>query len=154
MLRPARAEDAYAVARVLIESRRVFLPFAPSAHSDPEVHRWVASTLIPSGGVSVWERLGEVVAVLAVSSDEAAAWIDQLYLMPGAEGRGIGSKLLQHAHRNLRRPVRLYTFQENLRARTFYERHGYKALEFTDGQSNEEKCPDVLYELSSMRTEA
>jgi GNAT superfamily N-acetyltransferase len=154
MLRPARAEDAYAVARVLIESRRVFLPYAPSVHPDQEVHRWVANTLIPSGGVSVWEHLGGIVAVLAVSSDEAAAWIDQLYLMPGAEGHGIGSKLLQHAHRHLRRPVRLYTFQENLRARAFYERHGYKALEFTDGQSNEEKCADVLYELSSTRAEA
>jgi GNAT superfamily N-acetyltransferase len=154
MLRPARAEDAYAVARVLIESRRVFLPYAPSAHPDQEVHQWVASTLIPSGGVSVWEHLGEVVAVLAVSRDEAAAWIDQLYVMPGAEGRGIGSKLLQHAHHHVRRPVRLYTFQENLRARAFYERHGYRALEFTDGQGNEEKCPDVLYELSSPRTEA
>jgi hypothetical protein len=33
-----------------------------------------------------------------------------------------------------------------LYARRFYERHVFKAVQFSDGQSNEEKCPDVLYE--------
>jgi hypothetical protein len=27
----------------------------------------------------------------------------------------------------------------------FYERHGFMAIEFTDGSGNEEKEPDVLY---------
>jgi ribosomal protein S18 acetylase RimI-like enzyme len=44
-------------------------------------------------------------------------------------------------------PVRLCTFQANVRARSFYERHGFKAIAFGDGNSNEERCPDVLYEL-------
>jgi hypothetical protein len=26
-------------------------------------------------------------------------------------------------------------------------------LEFTDGQANEERCPDVLYELQDIRTD-
>lgn len=32
-------------------------------------------------------------------------------------------------------------------------RHGYRAIEFTDGHSNEERCPDVLYQLDAEVTE-
>jgi len=147
LLRPAGAEDARAVARVLIESRRAFLPFAPSVHPPEEVQDWVARQLLPAGGVTVAVVAGEVAAVLAVSDDATAAWIDQLYVLPGFEGRGLGRRLLLHAHAALRRPIRLFTFQQNAGARRFYERHGYEAIEFSDGRHNEERCPDVLYEL-------
>ena len=40
-------------------------------------------------------------------------------------------------------------FQANSGARRFYERRGFVAVEFTDGESNEERCPDVLYELAA-----
>ncbi len=73
---------------------------------------------------------------------------------PSLVGRGIGSGLLAHALKTLGRPICLYTFQENRGARRFYERHGFVAVEFTDGQGNEERCPDVLYELNASRTEA
>lgn len=43
-------------------------------------------------------------------------------------------------------PLRLYTFQANHGAMRFYERHDFLAIAFTDGQANEERCPDVLYE--------
>jgi ribosomal protein S18 acetylase RimI-like enzyme len=66
---------------------------------------------------------------------------------PGYTGQGIGTRMLVHALSMLEPPVRLYTFQANARARTFYERHGFKAIKFGDGRDNEERCPDVLYEL-------
>ena len=68
--------------------------------------------------------------------------------------QGIGALLLAHAMRALALPIRLYTFQANAGARRFYERHGFVPLEFTDGQANEEHCPDVLYELQAIRAEA
>jgi putative addiction module component (TIGR02574 family) len=34
------------------------------------------------------------------------------------------------------------------RARSFWERHGFKAIAYSDGSTNEERCPDVLYELA------
>lgn len=147
-LRPALPDDAAAVADVLIESRRAFLPFAPLAHTPAEVRVWVAEHLVPTGRVHVADVAGHVVAVLATSEGADAAWIDQLYVRPGFDGRGVGTQLLQHAHATLRRPIRLYTFQANAGARRFYERHGYRAIAFTDGATNEEKCPDVLYEWS------
>ncbi|SMC20244.1 Ribosomal protein S18 acetylase RimI [Andreprevotia lacus DSM 23236] len=145
MLRPARPADAQAVASLLIAARRTWLPYAPSPHSDDAVHGWVQHVLLPDGGVSVWEADGQIVGVLATAQDEAGGWIEQLYLLPGHAGQGIGSQLLAHAHATLPRPVQLYTFQQNDGARRFYERHGYQAVQFRDGSDNEEHCPDVLY---------
>jgi ribosomal protein S18 acetylase RimI-like enzyme len=149
MLRAASLEDKHAVAHVLIESRRAFLPYAPSVHTSSDVLKWVEQHLLPTGGVTVAVDNEEVVAVLALSQDNDAAWVDQLYVLPGFENRGIGSDLLNFAHRSLRRPIRLFTFQQNSGSRRFYERHGYKVVAFSGGQSNEEKCPDVLYEFRS-----
>ena len=148
-LRPATPQDADAIASVLLESRRAFLPYAPSAHTDEAVHAWVAGHLIPHTLVTVATVAGRVVGVLAASEDETGSWIDQFYLLPGHVGNGLGSSMLSQAHAQLRRPIRLYTFQENRLARRFYERHGYSAIVFSDGSGNEERCPDVLYELGS-----
>jgi ribosomal protein S18 acetylase RimI-like enzyme len=146
-LRPATSDDAGAVAEVLIRSRAEFLPFAPSAHSPDDVRAWVADGLLPTDGVTVAEHQGEIVGVVAISRLEGVSWIDQMYVRPGWTDRGVGTQLLEHAHSHLPRPIRLYTFQANTGARRFYERHGYRVIEFTDGQTNEERCPDVLYEL-------
>lgn len=148
-LRPARAADATAVAEVLILSRRALMPFAPAVHGDGETLAWVSSTLVPAGGVTVAEFEGRVVGVLAVSLRPPASWIDQLYVHPAHVGAGVGSALLAQALAVLPRPVRLHTFQANLAARAFYERHGFAAVGFSDGEANEERCPDVLYERAS-----
>jgi ribosomal protein S18 acetylase RimI-like enzyme len=148
VLRTATVKDAESVARVLVESRRAFLPYAPSPHEPHDIRRWVAQVLIPGGRVTVVLNEGNVVAVLAVSEDDTFAWIDQLYVLPGYERRGLGTSLLTFAHNSLKRPIRLFTFQQNAGARRFYEHHGYKVVALSDGQSNEEKCPDVQYELS------
>lgn len=148
-LRKARHEDAPAVAEVLLSSRRTFLPYAPFAHTEPEVRAWVRDALIPSNMVTLACEKDAVVGVLAVERHEDAGWIDQLYVLPDHVGRGIGAQLLGCALAELTRPVRLYTFEANARARSFYERHGFKAVAFGDGSANEEGCPDVLYELAA-----
>ena len=38
--------------------------------------------------------------------------------------------------------------QRNAGARRFYERNSFVAVEFTDGNGNEEREPDVRYERS------
>lgn len=154
MIRAPRSDESEAVANVLIESRLAYLPFAPSAHTEHEVRSWVRSHLLATGLVAIWAEEEQVVAVLATSEENGTSWIDQLYVLPGWTGKGVGSKLLQHAHSQLPQPIHLYTFQENVGARRFYERNGYKATEFTSGESNEEKCPDVLYVFAGMRTDA
>jgi ribosomal protein S18 acetylase RimI-like enzyme len=149
-IRMATADDAPTVAEVLIESRRAFLPFAPLIHADADVRRWVRDCLVPQGQVRVWEETGCIAGVLATSVIDGTAWIEQLYVRPGWTSRGIGSELLAqahtHAHKQAQRAIHLYTFQQNLGARRFYERHGYRPIAFSDGSRNEERCPDVLYQ--------
>src|SRR5262245_38286241 len=101
VLRQALPKDAAGVADVYLTSRKTFLPFAPLAHSDAEVRRWVADVLIPSGGVIVATSANELIGMVAFSRDGQTDWIDQLYLHPSAVGRGIGSQLLERAKQEL-----------------------------------------------------
>ena len=71
-------------------------------------------------------------------------WIDQLYVLPPAQGQGIGGALLDIAKEQSAR-LQLWTFQRNARARRFYEARGFVLVEETDGQRNEEKEPDARY---------
>lgn len=147
LLRSAANADAEAVANILISSRLAFMSYAPAVHSDEEISYWVREILIPAGGVTVAVDGQKVLGVLALSTADAITWIDQLYVHPDWVGHGIGYRLLQHALDTRLRPIRLQTFQANVGARRFYERHGFRVIALTDGQDNEEHCPDVLYEL-------
>jgi len=146
-LRPATSADAAHVAGLLIDTRSAFMPYAPSAHSETEVREWVAGHLVPAGGVTVGVVDGRVIGAMATARKGRVSWITQMAVDPSLVGQGIGSLLLAHALRTLELPIRLYTFQANAGARKFYERHGFAAIEFTDGQANEERCPDVLFEM-------
>lgn len=146
MLRPAQPHDAGPIAEVYLASRRAFLPYAPLAHSSTEVRLWVRETLMVTRTVWVDEEGGTVTGFAAWTQQGGYGWIDQIYVAPGRTGKGVGERLLAQALASLKHPVRLYTFQANEGARRFYERHGFRSVEFGDGSNNEERCPDVLYE--------
>jgi GNAT superfamily N-acetyltransferase len=71
-------------------------------------------------------------------------WIEQLYVLPEAQGRGIGTELLG-VPKDASERLQLWTFQRNARARRFYEARGFILTEETDGLGNEEKEPDARY---------
>ncbi|MBW2416678.1 MAG: GNAT family N-acetyltransferase [Deltaproteobacteria bacterium] len=74
----------------------------------------------------------------------AAGQVGQLFVDPPAQGRGVGSALLQKAKLLWPQGLTLFTFQRNERARAFYERRGFRAVTF--GISPEpESEPDVKY---------
>lgn len=127
-------------------SRKHFLPYAPLAHSDDGVREYVRAYLIPRTQVTVAEVGGRIMGLLALKRDDGLGSVEQLYLHPDAVGQGIGAALIEQAKADLGPPIRLFTFQQNTGARRFYERHGFVAIELTDGADNEEHCPDVLYE--------
>ena len=145
-IRAAEISDAQAICEVYLASRKRFLPYALPAHTDEEVCQYISQVLIPRWGTYVAIIKGAIVGMMALSKDDRYSWIDQLYLHPDWVGGGIGTKFLERAKTELGPPIRLYTFQANLAARRFYKRHGFRAIAFTDGEGNEEKCPDVLYE--------
>ena len=82
----------------------------------------------------------ELVGVMACRP----GWVEQLYVLPDRQGRGIGKALMATAMQTSTE-LQLWTFQRNLAARAFYERLGFVAIEETDGAANEEREPDVLY---------
>jgi GNAT superfamily N-acetyltransferase len=141
-IRPAEAGDADAIAEVHRLSMRDALPYLPDLHSEDEDRAWVANVVLPHQEVWVAEARGRVVGVAALDGDMLA----QLYILPGEQGRGIGSALLAKAMAHRPGGIRLYAFQRNWRARGFYERRSFVAVEFGDGTGNEEGEPDVLYQ--------
>src|SRR5881397_1048528 len=54
---------------------------------------------------------------------------------------GCGFALLEHVTTVRPDGFQFWVFQQNERARRFYEAHGAVAVEFTDGEGNEEKAP-------------
>ncbi|MGI8841133.1 MAG: GNAT family N-acetyltransferase [Caulobacteraceae bacterium] len=74
-------------------------------------------------------------------------WVDHLYVLPIAQNRGVGTRLLSVAQTAFPQ-LSLWTFQRNTGARRFYETRGFVVVELTDGAANEEKEPDVLYRWS------
>ena len=148
-LRPATGADAQEVANVYLESRKAFVAFAPIPHSDDGVRNWIADSLVPGGGVTVAARPeapARLLGMMALARDDDAGWIDHLYLAVAEVGRGLGTRFVEQAKRELGAPIRLHTFEQNEGARRFYERHGFRILERGDGSGNEEGCPDILYE--------
>jgi len=146
-IRAATTNDADTIVNILTASKAEYLPYLPTVHTPEEDLNWAKNTLIPKSNVVIAQYENQDVGVLSTSVENQMGWIDQLYLLPGFTGRGIGSKLLAHALIELPRPVRLWAFQANTKARQFYESHGFIAIKLTDGENNEEKTPDVLFEL-------
>lgn len=143
--RPARAEDAAAIAGVLSPSFRL-LSFLPMLHTEEEDRWFIENVILKECAVTVAEGdAGKVergiVSFLAQEGDE----VRMLYTHPDFIGAGAGSLLIEVAKRSGVAALELWCFQANTLGRRFYERHGFKAIRFTDGQDNEEKTPDVRY---------
>jgi GNAT superfamily N-acetyltransferase len=141
LLRPAVPSDAAAVADVWLRSFDAALPTVRRAHPDHEVLGWVRDVLLLLYDSWLAEADGAVVGVLALSP----GWLEQLYLDPAWRGRGIGDRFVELAKRRQPSGLQLWTFLVNGPARRFYERHGFVAVESTDGAGNEEREPDVRY---------
>lgn len=146
-LRPAEPRDAHEIAEVHTRSRQEAMPWLPELHTDQETRAWVRDVVLPHQEVWVAERGGRVVGVAALHEDS----LEQLYILPGFQGHGIGSALFARAQALRLHGFTFYVFQRNTRARTFYERRGCVAVEFGDGSGNEEGEPDVLYHWSPAR---
>lgn len=140
-LRPASLADAADIANVYLRSFGAALPNVRRPHSDDEVRDWVRHVLVPGGGVWVAQADDLVVGMLAL----ADGWIEQLYVDPEWQRRGIGTLLLSLAKRQAPTGLQLRTFQVNRAAQCFYERHSFQVVERTDGSENEEHEPDARY---------
>ncbi|TQV92477.1 hypothetical protein V2A60_007163 [Cordyceps javanica] len=142
MVRPAVPEDHDAICNVYLASRKDALPTVKIVWGDQSVRDWIGSLFKSKGQMFVAEIENKIIGFLRIVGQD----LDQLYLMPGYYRKGIGTMLLNKAKDISPDGLTLFTFQVNERARAFYESHGFRAVETSNGQRNEEMEPDILYE--------
>ncbi|MEW2116739.1 GNAT family N-acetyltransferase [Streptomyces sp. NPDC005474] len=142
-LRRAAADDAGIAADVLLRSRAAALPTVTWPRSDDEVRDYFRDVVVPHRETWVAEASPEsrILGVMVLAADE----VSQLYLLPEWRGHGIGDLFVALAKERSPEGLTLWTFQVNKPAHRFYERHGFVAVEQTDGSGNEEREPDVRY---------
>lgn len=144
VIRKAQSGDAEAVARVHVLSRSEAMPWLAKVHTEAETVWWIENVVLPNQEVWVAEDDAGVIAIAALDGST----LEQLYVLPGFQGMGVGSELLHLAVDRAEDPLDLWTFARNAAARAFYTHHGFIEVESTDGSSNEEHEPDVHYQYT------
>ena len=137
-----KPEELEPVVRIWIRSREAAQPWleARMAYPPADTLRHFREVIAAENEVWVAVAGGARVGFLALR----AGFVDQLYVEPAAQRRGVGSALLDHAKRACPQGLALFTHQANTRARAFYERHGLQPVAF--GVSPSPECePDVRY---------
>jgi len=139
VIRPARAEEATAVALVHIETWRVayahvFPPEELERMSAERVER--RAEMHRRSPPIVAEVDGEIVGFVSVgpaNDDDADGELYAIYVLPTHWATGVGHALIQAGEARLRelghREAVLWVLEDNPRARRFYERAGWT----TDG---------------------
>jgi GNAT superfamily N-acetyltransferase len=130
---PADVEEVVAI----FEASFALLDFLPKLHTHEENLAFFA------GRIAVAEAYLHDGGGIAVLHDD---WLEHLYVHPEAIGTGVGHALWEHVVARRPEGFQFWVFQQNERARRFYEAHGAVPVELTDGSGNEERTPDVRYE--------
>jgi GNAT superfamily N-acetyltransferase len=138
-LRRGELEDVGTVARMM-RSTYDLMDYIPRLHTPEEDLAYIGGLF---GEREIWvaENDAWVVGFAILSADE----LMQMHVDPDEQNAGIGSALLARAKERRPAGFTLWTFQKNVGARRFYERHGLEVVRLTDGEGNEEREPDVQY---------
>jgi len=140
-LRHGEPGDVETLARML-RSTYDRMTYIPRLHTPEEDVAYVANVLYAGNEVWVAEDEGRVVGFAVLAADELL----QIHVNPADQRNGVGARLFRHAQERRPSGFTLWTFQKNEGARRFYERHGCRIVQLTDGQHNEQREPDVQYE--------
>lgn len=131
------------------------MPWLPDLHTPEDDRRYLREVVLP--GMEVWvadEADGVVTGFTTLGTRDGDDFMEHLYVAPEHQRRGIGTALMERAKTSRPAGFRLWVFQRNAGARDFYEHHGFRLVELSDGSGNEEKEPDALYEWSGASTES
>ena len=140
-IRRAEQTEAAVIGDLYWRAREAAVPaIPPSVHPRDDVLDYFATVMLPHRDTWVAVEGAHIVGLLVLEP----GWVDHPYLEPSRTGEGIGSQLLEHAKSVQPDGLDLWAFRSNTGARRFYERHGFVAVAFTEGD-NEEGAPDVRY---------
>lgn len=142
IIREYRPDDFDAVTILWRVSREKSLPEfqREKGHFFYEDRDYFMSHVLHKNQVWVVELRQQPVAFIAMNKD----FVDQLYIHPDYQRRGIGKVLLDFARKHSPDHLWLYTLQVNINARAFYEKNGFVAERFGVSPPPENE-PDVEY---------
>jgi ribosomal protein S18 acetylase RimI-like enzyme len=142
LIREYRSEDFDAVIILWRISREKSLPEfqVQKGHFFYEDQNYFRDHVLRSNRVFVVEAEGRPVGMMAMANE----FVDQLYIHPDYQRRGIGEALLNFAKQQSPEHVWLYTLQINVNARAFYEKNDFVAEKFGMSPPPENE-PDVEY---------
>ena len=134
----ARAAEIVAVWR--LSKERALAPYREQ-HSAAEQLAFLTEVLAQRAiiDVAIDHASNRVAGFMAQAGDS----IEQLYLHPDYQRRGLGSRFVEIAKSRSPERLHLYTFQRNLPAQVFYLRHGFR--EVGRGVAADEGLPDIEY---------
>ena len=144
-IRRASKDDWQEIAEIFLAARAGMTYLNAGLHSDAETRLFIRR-MVKRSEVWLAESDGEILGFAALAREADGGWLHHLYVGPASHNAGAGSLLLAKAKAELPQGFSLWTFQANLGARRFYERHGLTEARRTRGTDNEEGLPDILYE--------
>jgi ribosomal protein S18 acetylase RimI-like enzyme len=113
---------------------------AHQQHTLADARQFFRNHVVAICEIWIADDSGVLLGLLALE----APWIRQLAVFREFQRRGIGTALLRMARERSPEELRLFTFQRNLQARAFYEKHGFTAVAFGLSPAPELE-PDVEY---------
>jgi len=142
IIREYRREDFDAVTILWRISREKSIPEfqLEKGHFFFEDRDYFQKQIVKNNQIWVVESQNYPVGFMAMNND----FVDQLYIDPDHQRRGIGRSLLNLARERSPDHVWLYTLQVNASAREFYEKNGFVAEKFGISPPPESE-PDVEY---------
>lgn len=141
----ASEDDWPEIAEIFLAARRTMTWLNAGLHSDAETRAFIRRMVKRSEVWAAQRTGGKTIGFAALAREADGDWLHHLYVDPASHNAGAGSLLLAKAKAELPRGFSLWTFQANLGARRFYERHGLTETRRTRGTNNEEGLPDMLY---------
>jgi len=133
--RVAIASDAEFVFRVVEATMRAYNE-RQWGRFDTEANRKAIDERIAAGTFEIIGFAGEDIGVLRVERHDSHIQLDQLFILPSHQNRGIGARIVRELAREAReakKPLRLRVLEVNP-ARKFYEREGFRVVATTPGR--------------------
>ena len=126
-VRPATGVDVQALQGV---ARAAYLPYVEQIGVRPGPLDTDYAAAVAEGDTWVAEQGGEIVALLILRVHDAYVLVENIAVVPQAQGMGVGSRLLgladDRAHREGKGEVQLFTHERMTRNLAFYRRRGFR----------------------------
>lgn len=128
---PARAEDV----PVIFDQAKALVDAYEDVERIPydRVMDWMRRKI--AGRLTEYRRIyrgEELAGYYRFAPAEGKMELDDLYILPAYRGQGIGAAVIRDCLAATEKPVFLYVFTRNVRARALYERLGFREVQAVD----------------------